>query len=172
MNKVENPNYLFLDIEVLPNAKAGSFDLVFTSEKKKIKHTYELKEKTNHKRGFSSADLIYLIMPDRFANGNPKTNFPSFENLESINRSDPNGRHGGDIQGVINHLDYIQNLGVTTLWLNPTIENNNPKYSYHGYAITDFYKTDPRMGTNDDYKKLADELHKKDMKLIMDMILV
>ena len=173
VNKVENPNYLFLDIEVLPQAKPGTFDIIFTNGKIMTKYTYELKEKPKHKRGFSNKDLIYLLMPDRFANGNPKNDFPSFpdsESLEKPNRNNPNGRHGGDIQGVINHLDYIQNLGATALWLNPTLENNNPEYSYHGYAITDFYKTDPRMGTNTDYKKLSDELHKKDMKLIMDMI--
>ena len=176
VHKIENPNYLFLDIEVLPNAKPGSFDIVFSKGLTIIKHKYELKEKSSRIRGFSSADLIYLLMPDRFANGNPKNDFPSFSNLESLpileksDRNDPNGRHGGDIQGVIEHLDYIKELGVTTLWLNPTLENNNPAYSYHGYAITDFYKTDPRSGTNEDYKRLSDELHKKDMKLIMDMI--
>lgn len=169
VNKVENKNYLFLDVEVQENATAGTFDIIFTNGKILTKYPYELKEKSNRKRGFSSEDLIYLIMPDRFANGNPK-NDNSKEILEKANREDPNGRHGGDIQGVINHLDYIQNLGATALWLNPTIENNNPKYSYHGYAITNYYKTDPRSGTNADYKKLADELHKKNMKLIMDMI--
>ncbi len=169
VNKVQNPNYLFLDIEVLPNAKAGNFNIIFKKGLKKLKYAYELKEKSNRKRGFSSKDLIYLIMPDRFADGNPENdNYP--EMIEKVDRQNPDGRHGGDIQGVINNLDYIKNLGITALWLNPTLENNNPKYSYHGYAITDFYKTDPRMGTNEDYKKLADELHKKDMKLIMDMI--
>jgi len=167
--KIENNNYLFLDIKVAETAKAGSFDIIFKRNSKEFKHSYELKEKSNHKRGFSSSDLIYLVMPDRFANADESNDSPKGI-LEKADRSDPNGRHGGDIQGVINNLDYIKDLGVTALWLNPTIENNNPKYSYHGYAITDFYKTDPRSGTNDDYKKLADELHKKDMKLIMDMI--
>ncbi|MCD4793913.1 MAG: glycoside hydrolase family 13 protein [Bacteroidales bacterium] len=176
IHKIENPNYLFLDVEVLSNAKPGSFDIVFSKGLTIIKQKYELKEKSSRIRGFSSADLIYLLMPDRFANGNPKNDFPSFSNLESLpilekpDRNDPDGRHGGDIQGVIEHLNYIKELGVTTLWLNPTLENNNPAYSYHGYAITDFYKTDPRSGTNEDYKRLSNELHKKDMKLIMDMI--
>jgi glycosidase len=176
INKTDNPNYLFLDIEIQSNALPGSFDIIFILGKKKIAYTYELKLKSDKKRGFSSADLIYLLMPDRFANGNPENDLPSFENSENLpmlekpDRNNPNGRHGGDIQGVVNHLDYLQNLGVTTLWLNPTLENNNPQYSYHGYAITDFYKTDPRHGTNEDYKKLSDELHKRGMKLIMDMI--
>ncbi len=169
VHKVENPNYLFLDIEVQKDATAGNFEIVFSKGLKKLRHNYELKEKSNHKRGFSSEDLIYLVMPDRFANGNPKNDSPEGI-LEQSNRKDPNGIHGGDIQGVINNLDYIKDLGITALWLNPTLENNNPKYSYHGYAITDFYKTDARSGTNEDYKKLSDELHKKDMKLIMDMI--
>ncbi len=169
VNRVDNPNYLFVDIKINKDAKPGTFNIIFTNGKVLTKHKYELKKKSNRKRGFSSADFIYLLMPDRFANGNTK-NDTAVGILEKTNREDPNGRHGGDIEGVINNLDYIKNLGITALWLNPTIENNNPKYSYHGYAITNFYKTDPRFGTNQDYKKLADELHKKDMKLIMDMI--
>ncbi|MCF6185215.1 MAG: glycoside hydrolase family 13 protein [Bacteroidales bacterium] len=176
VSKVQNPNYLFVDLEIQKDAKPGNFDILFkTRNKTKAKYTYKLAEKPSRKRGFSSSDLIYLLMPDRFANGNPendnpKKDFPSFKNLESLNRQNPDGRHGGDIQGIIKNLDYIQDLGATALWINPTLENNNPSYSYHGYAITDFYKTDPRMGTNADYKKLSDELHKKNMKLIMDMI--
>jgi glycosidase len=169
IHKVENPNYLFIDLKIKKKAKAGSINIVFSKGNNEIVHTYELKQKSDHKRGFSSADLIYLLMPDRFANGDPRNDSPEGI-LEKADRDDPNGRHGGDIKGVINHLDYIKDLGITTLWLNPTIENNNPKYSYHGYAITDFYKTDARSGTNEDYKKLSDELHKKEMKLIMDMI--
>jgi glycosidase len=169
VHKAENPNYLFVDLEVSPEAKPGEFKILFKKGKKTITQLYELKSKTNRKRGFSSADLIYLLMPDRFANGNPG-NDSHLETLEPANRTNPNGRHGGDIQGVIDHLNYIQELGVTTLWLNPTLENNNPEYSYHGYAITDFYKTDPRHGSNADYLKLSDELHKRGMKLIMDMI--
>ena len=127
VHKVENPNYLFLDIEVLPEAKAGSFDIVFSIGLKKINHSYELKDKSIRKRGFSAADLIYLLMPDRFANADPSNDSPEGI-LEKADRNDPNGRHGGDIQGVIDHLDYIKDLGITTLWLNPTLENNNPKY--------------------------------------------
>jgi glycosidase len=169
VNKTDNPNYLFLDVEILPDALPGSYTISFKYGKKPIIYNYELKAKSNLKRGFSSKDLIYLIMPDRFANGNPlNDNDPGMS--EQADRTKPNGRHGGDIQGVINRLDYIQDLGITTLWLNPTLENNNPSYSYHGYAITDFYKTDPRHGSNSDYIKLSDELHQRNMKLVMDMI--
>ncbi len=170
VSKVQNPNYLFVDLEIQKDAKPGNFDILFkTGNRTKAKYTYKLAEKPNIKRGFSSADLIYLLMPDRFANGNPENdNIPQM--TEKADRQNPDGRHGGDIQGIINNLDYIQDLGATALWINPTLENNNPSYSYHGYAITDFYKTDPRMGTNSDYKRLAYELHKKNMKLIMDMI--
>lgn len=168
ISKVQNPNYLFLDIDIKKDATPGNFNILFKIKNKtKEKYTYQLAEKPKRKRGFSQSDFIYLLMPDRFANGNPDN-----DNLqeEKTNRNKPDGRHGGDIEGIIKHLDYLQDLGVTALWLNPTLENNNPSYSYHGYAITDFYKTDARMGTNDDYKKLSDEIHKKGMRLIADMI--
>lgn len=90
--------------------------------------------------------------------------------LEKADRANPNGRHGGDIQGIINNLDYVKDIGYTAIWLNPLLENNMPAYSYHGYAITDFYKVDARLGTNEDYKVLVEEMHKKGLKVIMDMI--
>jgi glycosidase len=169
-NKTENPNYLFLDIEILPSAKPGIFQINFIDKYRIVKkYQYELKEKTDRKRGFSSEDLIYLIMPDRFANGIWENDSNKLM-LEKPNRKNPNGRHGGDIQGVINKLDYLKQSGFTALWLNPVLENNMPEYSYHGYAITDFYNVDPRHGSNQDYKRLSDECHKRDMKIIMDMI--
>lgn len=170
VNKVENPNYLFLDLEIAKNAKAEKFDILFKKGKKTVaKHEYELKDRTKQERGFSSEDVIYLIMPDRFANGNPDND--SDENLlEKANRKNGDGRHGGDIQGVINNLDYIHKIGATAIWLNPVIENNSPDYSYHGYAATDFYKVDARHGSNELYKQLADDCHKKDLKLIIDVI--
>jgi len=170
INKVESSNYLFLDLKINKNATAGEFEIIFKKGKKtKGKYTYVLNKKREIQRGFSSADAIYLLMPDRFANGNSE-NDSEESMLEKADRKNLDGRHGGDIQGVINHLDYIKELGMTAVWLNPTIENNNKDYSYHGYGITDFYKTDARFGTNEDYKNLSDEIHKKDMKLIMDMI--
>ncbi len=170
VTKVQNPDYLFVDLKIKKDAHPGNFDIIFKNKgKKAASYAYQLHKKPERKRGFSQSDLIYLLMPDRFANGN-RDNDNTKEMLEKANRNNPDGRHGGDIQGVINHLDYIQDLGITALWLNPTIENNNPNYSYHGYAATDFYKTDARMGTNADYKKLSDELHKRNMKIIMDAI--
>ena len=170
---VENPNYLFLDLEISPEAKPGSFKLVFKDSKKTVfEYTYVLKERnpgSASRKGFGAEDVIYLLMPDRFANGNPSNdNMPGM--LELADRDNPSGRHGGDIEGIRNQLDYIKDLGMTAIWLNPVLENNNPAYSYHGYAITDFYKVDPRLGTNADYVALVDEAHLKGLKIIKDMI--
>ncbi|MEP3089836.1 MAG: alpha-amylase family glycosyl hydrolase, partial [Nonlabens ulvanivorans] len=121
------------------------------------------------RKGFDSSDPIYQIMPDRFANGDP-SNDSTDDTVEKVNRDFKGGRHGGDIQGVIDHLDYIDNLGATALWSTPLLEDNDEKYSYHTYAQSDLYKIDPRYGSNEDYKRLGDELHKRDMKLIMDYV--
>lgn len=170
IHKVPNKNYLFVDLEILPGAKAGKFTIDFYKDEKLIgQYDYMLREKKKRQRGFSPDDFIYLLMPDRFANGDPSND--SMDKMkEKSDRNNPDGRHGGDIQGVIDNLDYIQNLGITSVWLNPTLENDRKSYSYHGYGITDFYKTDVRMGTNDLYKQLAQELHARDMKIIADMI--
>jgi glycosidase len=173
INKVENPNYLFIDIEIAKNAKAGKIEFMFTPPgKKSFTHAYELQEriiKENQHAGFSSSDVMYLLMPDRFANGNPNNdNVDSL--LEKANRNNPDGRHGGDLQGIINHLDYFAYMGFTALWLNPVLENNNPAYSYHGYAATDLYKVDARFGTNEQYLELIEKSHQKGMKIIMDMV--
>lgn len=170
VHRVENKNYLFVDLD-LANAAPGEYKFTLKGDGK-AKFTYEIKERIQDEKqhqGFGPQDVIYLLMPDRFANGDPSND--SVESmLEKTNRANPDGRHGGDIRGVINHLDYIKELGVTTLWLNPFQENNNPKYSYHGYAITDFYKTDARFGTNSDYLELVQKSHDNDMKVIMDVI--
>ncbi len=115
--------------------------------------------------GFSTADVLYLITPDRFANGDPLN-----DNLEGaqVNRERSGGRHGGDIRGIINHFDYLQDLGISTVWLNP-VQKNGPG-TYHGYAITDFYDVDPRYGTIDEYIEMIDKAHKRQMKVVMDMI--
>ena len=117
--------------------------------------------------GFTNEDVLYMLMPDRFANGNPQN-----DNLGEVmvNRQRSGARHGGDIRGIIDHLDYIQELGFTTIWLNPILENNQPGGSYHGYAITDYYHVDPRFGTNEEYVELIDKAHAKGMKVVMDMI--
>ena len=170
---VENPNYLFINLNIGDETKAGSFNIDFKNKKKTVtSYTYELNERSSDPslfRGFDNSDVIYLLMPDRFANGDT-TNDNIDGMLEPLNRSMPLGRHGGDIKGIIDQLDYLAELGVTALWINPLLENNMPKQSYHGYAITDFYKVDARFGTNEDYKKLVELAHKKDLKIIMDMV--
>ena len=168
----ENPNYLFVTINT-KNVGPGIYDLRF-SRNGEVFNTipYEFKQRRENsaqRKGFDSSDLIYLIMPDRFANGNPE-NDNTESTAEKVNRDDPSGRHGGDIQGIIDHLDYLHDLGVTALWSTPLLEDNEPSYSYHTYAQSDYYKIDPRFGTNDDYKRLASEMHQRDMKLIMDYV--
>lgn len=170
--KTENPNYLFVTIDT-ENIVPGTYELQFSKNKKVIsKKAYEFKARRENsalRKGFDSSDLIYLIMPDRFANGNPN-NDSTQNTVEKANRNVLGGRHGGDIQGIIDHLDYLDELGVTAIWSTPLLEDNEPVYSYHTYAQSDYYKIDPRFGTNDDYKRLAIEMHKRDMKLIMDYV--
>ena len=173
VTKVQNPNYLFLDILINTNANAGTINIDFYQNKIKItSHPFQLldrKRGADEIVGFDSRDAIYLITPDRFANGNP-----SNDNIEGMkqkaNRSDKGGRHGGDIQGMKNSLDYIKDLGFTSIWLNPVLENDMEVYSYHGYSTTDFYKVDPRFGTNESYQDFAETARAKGLKLIMDMI--
>jgi|APTNR8051073442_1049403.scaffolds.fasta_scaffold00003_129 glycosidase len=170
--KTENPNYQFIYLTINNTAKPGKFPITFQVGKKKRVFTYELKQREKageEYKGFTSSDVIYLIMPDRFANGNP-ANDSHPETSEEGNRDNANGRHGGDIDGIIKNLDYLHDLGVTSLWSTPLLEDNEPAYSYHGYAQTNYYKIDPRYGTNNDYKRLADELHKRNMKLILDYV--
>ena len=170
---VENPNYLFIDLRLAPTVKPGKFEILFKQNGKTIiSSTYELKarEKGSSQRvGFNSTDVLYLIMPDRFANGD-STNDSKADELEKSNRNDPNGRHGGDLKGIQDHLDYIRDNGYTALWVNPVLENNMPLVSYHGYSTTDFYKVDSRFGTNADYQQLGTEAKKRGIKMVMDMI--
>src|SRR5690606_37657211 len=121
------------------------------------------------RRGFDASDVIYLITPDRFANGDLSND--SIEGLgEGLDRQDPYGRHGGDLEGIIEHLDYIEEMGYTQIWLNPVLENDQPEQSYHGYATTDFYRVDPRFGSNELYHELSREASRRGIGLIMDMI--
>lgn len=172
--KLESPNYLFLYLDIKPETQPGTFDILFTRGNEKLKYKYVLKarEKKNiGKKGFSAEDVLYLIMPDRFADGDPKTNvISSMQFPAKVDRNNPNARHGGDLQGIEQHLDYIQDLGVTAIWLNPVLENDMPGGSYHGYATTDYYKVDPRFGTNEYYKELTSKCHDRGMKVVMDMI--
>lgn len=170
---VENPNYLFVNLRITPKAKPGKFPIRFMKDKTKVaEYTYELQKRDlsqNAHRGFDASDVIYLLMPDRFSNGDTTNdNLPGMR--EFVDRTNPNGRHGGDIKGISDHLGYFRNLGITALWINPLLENNMEKYSYHGYSTTDYYQIDPRFGTNEDYVALADSIHRMGMKLIMDMV--
>lgn len=171
--RVQNPNYLFLNLIIGENAQPGIFNISFVgNDHKSTTYAYELKtrQKGSADRGsFNSSDVIYLITPDRFANGNPDNdNMPGMK--EQANRNDKDGRHGGDLKGIIDHLDYIQKMGFTAVWITPVLENNMSHTSYHGYAITDYYKVDPRFGSNEQYKELSADLKKRGMKLIMDMV--
>ena len=167
-------NLKYLEYELFFNDNLiGSHIFNFSKKgKRNITKTFELKQREEGsalREGFDASDAIYLIMPDRFANGNPD-NDSSTEMQEKADRSKQGGRHGGDIQGVIDHLDYLKNLGITALWSTPLLADDDAGYSYHTYAQSDVYKIDPRYGSNEDYKRLANELHQKDMKLIMDYV--
>lgn len=174
VNKVESPNYLFLDLMIDKNAKPGKFQINFSSKgEKNIQYTYELRSRNNsseRNQGVNTSDFIYLIMPDRFANGDPSNDIIKGMTETDLNRDSMYYRHGGDLQGIINNLDYLKDLGVTTLWLNPVLENDQPKTSYHGYANTENYQIDKRFGNNELYKKLIDECHARGMKMIKDLV--
>ena len=174
VHKAKSPNYLFIDLNIDKNTKPGKFDIVFTfDDETKKAHTYELKERlkpADDYIGFNSSDAIYLITPDRFSNADESNDISKKLKETTIDRTDGYKRHGGDLQGIINHINYISDLGFTTVWPTPVLTNDMKNGSYHGYAITDYYQVDPRFGTMDDYKKLANELSKNGMKLIMDQV--
>ncbi len=172
INRVENPNYIFLDIIIEPTAKPGKFTFPFL---KNIKLEYELKQRRkgngfSYAQGVTSKDFIYLILPDRFSNGDPSNDKVPGMRDQTLNRDTVFNRHGGDLQGVQNKLDYLQNLGVTTIWLNPVLENDMPNRTEHGYAFTDHYKIDPRLGGEKAYQNLIDATHAKGMKIIQDAV--
>ncbi|SHF94528.1 Glycosidase [Flavobacterium fluvii] len=171
IQKTENPNYVFVTIDT-KNVAAQDFVFTFKNGKKSFTQNYALKsrrENSKFRKSFDASDVIYLIIPDRFANGNPK-NDSSKDTNEKANRSIPGGRHGGDIAGIIKNLDYIKELGATALWPTPLCEDNDENHSYHGYGQSDVYKIDPRYGTNEEYLQLSSELHKRGMKNIMDYV--
>lgn len=169
----DNANYLFVNLELAADVKPGKFDIKFFKDGREItKHEYELKERaanSANRMSFTSEDAIYLLMPDRFANGDPSNDdMPGM--VEKANRKADYGRHGGDLKGVTEHLDYIADLGMTALWMTPILENNMEASSYHGYAITDYYNVDARLGSLEDYKVMCDKCHEKGIKVIMDMV--
>ncbi|WP_294304483.1 glycoside hydrolase family 13 protein [uncultured Chryseobacterium sp.] len=170
--KVENPNYVFVTVNT-NEISVPKFSITVKDGRKKTgSYTYELKQRnpdSANRESFTSKDVMYLIMPDRFANGDEK-NDSRPDLTEKANRSLPNGRHGGDLRGIINNLDYIQNLGATSVWLTPVNEDNEKVYSYHGYAQTDLYKIDGRYGTNEEYQELSRKLNQRKMMLVMDYV--
>lgn len=174
INKVENPNYLFLDLLISDDTKPGKFQIDFAAKgEKKIQYTYELRSRNNSSdriQGVNTSDFIYLIMPDRFANGDTSNDIVMGMTETALNRDSMYYRHGGDLKGIINNLDYLKELGVTALWLNPVLENDQPKTSYHGYANTESYQIDRRFGNNELYKKLIDECHARGIKMIKDLV--
>ena len=167
--KLENPNYLIVYLNI-SEAAPQTFNMILKQGKKQTVIPYELKERkpgSSQIEGFNSSDVLYLIMPDRFANGDSSNDIISGM-LEA--RVDRNARHGGDFKGIEKHLDYIADLGVTSIWLNPIQENDMKEGSYHGYAITDYYQADRRFGNNEEFRNLVDQAHAKGMKVVMDMI--
>ena len=171
---VDSPNYLFVYLNISSASPAGIIPIRLSHESSAIDVYFELKHRenrTNKNQGFDASDVIYLMMPDRFANGNPDND--TIEGmLESADRTNPQRRQGGDLAGVTQHLDYLNDLGMTAIWFTPIIENDmKPEYgAYHGYAATDLYKVDRRYGSNAEYKLLIDAAHERGMKVIMDMI--
>ncbi len=173
--KVENLNYLFLTLEISENAKPGIVKLLFDKDKKTIKTQdfplVKREAKSANRASFSQKDAICLIFPDRFSNGDPSNDSFPFMNQTGIDRKNEHKRHGGDLKGLINHLDYLKELGYTQIWNTPLTENNEPNYSYHGYAATDFYKIDPRFGTNELFKTFVKEAEKRQIGVIWDAVL-
>lgn len=173
LHYTSNPDYLFIDLDINPGTIPGVLSFRFNKGKELVTNfDYVLearKPQSEYRKGFDHSDVVYLITPDRFSDGNPGNNAMDGY-LEGPDRLDPDGRHGGDLRGIQNHLDYIADMGFTAIWLNPVLENNMARTSYHGYAITDFYKVDPRFGSNDEYRELVNEAKKKGIKVVMDMV--
>ena len=172
INKAESPNYLFVDVDVAADAQPGTYYIVFSKDGQSFKYPYEIATReagSAERQSFTTADMVYLIMPDRFANGDA-SNDSTEDTAEDANRANGNGRHGGDIQGVIDHLDYISELGATYIWTTPFLEDNAPRGSYHGYAASDYYHIDSRFGSNELYKTLVEKAREKGIGIIMDIV--
>ncbi len=174
--RLDSPNYLLCYLDV-GGAEAGEMTLAFRVGKdtRKVAYTLAGREMAGGERmGFTNADVLYMLMPDRFAKGNPGNGRIEGMKAYRVDRGEPGLRHGGDLEGIRRHLDYFRELGVTALWLTPVLENDSPdsggSSTYHGYATTDYYRVDPRLGTNDEYRRLVDEAHAKGLKVVMDMI--
>ena len=172
VEKGDSPNYLFITLEIKPKAPAQKVEFVFSKGKSTFTHEFPIRSRNAalKAQGVNPKDVIYLIFPDRFANGDPSNdNVPGM--LQGLQRDKEEGRHGGDLKGIKDHLDYIQDLGISTIWLNPELENDQIDASYHGYAVTDHYRVDRRFGTNADLRDLVEACHKRGMKVVRDIVL-
>lgn len=170
--RTPNPSYAFIDIEIAPDALEGFHLLTLITVRDSVSFSYPIlhrRDRAGRHRGFDAGDVIYLITPDRFANGDT-TNDSVPGMAEGRNRTSPLGRHGGDLRGITDHLEYLADLGISALWINPLVENNMPAASYHGYAATDLYRIDPRFGTNGQYEEFVREAHRRGLKVIMDHV--
>ena len=171
VHKADSPNYLFVDVNIAADAVPGTYTLIFSDGKRSYKYDYVIAERvagSKERASFTTADMVYLIMPDRFANGNP-ANDSTDDTTEKALRSNPGRRHGGDLQGMIDHLDYIADLGATAVWATPLLLDNENGASYHGYSCSDYYLIDPRFGTNELFKEYVEKCHTHDLKVIMDI---
>lgn len=168
----DSPNYVFIDVLMEEKARPGTYRFILTKAGESTTFDYTISARRRDsasRRSFSSADMVYLIMPDRFADGNPRIDSTD-DTAEKADRSNPAGRHGGDLQGIIDHLDYLADLGATTLWITPPQLDNEPEVSYHGCAAADYYTVDPRFGDNKLYRELVREAHRRGLKVIMDAV--
>ena len=170
--KLQNPNYLLLYLDLSETAPQ-EFNIQLTKNGEQTIIPYQIKERekdSSVRKGFHASDVLYLIMPDRFANGDPKNDVVPGMRESKVDRTDMYARHGGDLKGIADHLDYFSDLGVTAIWLNPILKNDMTEGSYHGYAITDYYEVDPRFGDNEEFRQLVSAAHDKGLKIVMDMI--
>ena len=172
IHQADSPNYIFVDVAIKEDAKAGVYTLRFSDGKRKYDYEYtiaERREGSRERESFTTADFVYLIMPDRFANGDA-TNDSTEDTAEKADRSKAGRRHGGDLQGMIDHLDYIADLGATAIWSTPLLLDDENGASYHGYSCSDYYRIDPRYGSNELFKSYVEECHKRGLKVIMDIV--
>lgn len=170
--KGDSPNYLFITLEINKNAPPQKVEFVFSNGKNTFTHEYPIRARNlaTKAQGVTPRDVVYLIFPDRFANGDPSNDqVPGM--LQGLQRDKEEGRHGGDLKGIRDHLDYIKSLGISAIWLNPELENNQLESSYHGYAVTNHYRVDRRFGSNNDFRELVTECHRKGIKVIRDVVL-
>lgn len=171
IHTADSPNYLFADVTVAPQTKAGQYVFTLTKDGKSVTVPYTFNKRAEgsaQRKSFNSSDVIYLLMPDRFAQGSMPDTVNSIPG--KVDRADGNARHGGNLQGMIDHLDYIADLGATAIWSTPLTEDNEYNSSYHGYAASDYYLIDPRFGTNELYRQYVDQAHKKGLKVIQDLV--